>query len=253
MRYEQRAEAPVFAEAEGLCTFLAGAMLLSQAYAQTAKPVHTESGDLVGTTSDGVRIFLGVPFAAPPIGPLRWKLPQPVVKSTAPLAADKLGSACTQVLSRNKPPWTEEFMVQNDASEDCLNVNVWAPATGKGHAVLVFLHGGGFAEGSNGISTYDGTALAKRGLVVVTANYRLGVLGYLATTALEQESPEHSAGDYGIADQIAMLKWVQRNIAAFGGDPKSGHPCWAIGRGGECRGCDVLTGSEGSVSARDRE
>src|ERR1700761_4954156 len=97
---------------------LAGAMLLSQANAQTVKPVPTESGDLVGTTSNGVRIFLGVPFAAPPIGPLRWKPPQPVVKSTAPLAADKLGSACMQVLSRNKLPWTEEFMVQNDASED---------------------------------------------------------------------------------------------------------------------------------------
>jgi para-nitrobenzyl esterase len=194
-------------------------MFLSPAYAQTTKPIHTESGDLLGTTSDGVRIFLGVPFAAPPIGPLRWKPPQPVAKSAAPLAADKLGSACIQTLSRNKPPWTEEFMVQNDASEDCLNVNVWAPANGKAHPVLVFLHGGGFAEGSNGISTYDGTALAKRGLVVVTANYRLGVLGYLATTALEQESPEHSAADYAIADQIAMLKWVQRNIAAFGGDP----------------------------------
>jgi para-nitrobenzyl esterase len=201
--------------------WLVKALLLSvcvSAHAQSA--VKTESGDLVGMRKDGVRVYLGVPFAAPPVGPLRWQLPKPVDRRSNPLHANKLGDACVQTLSRNKPPWTEEFMVQNGASEDCLNLNVWAPATGQAHAVIIFLHGGGFAEGSNGISSYDGEALARRGVVVVTANYRLGVLGYLANTALTRDTPQHTAGNYAIGDQLAALRWVQRNIAAFGGNPK---------------------------------
>jgi para-nitrobenzyl esterase len=204
---------------KGSYLYVAAAMLLTSAYAQTNKQMHTDSGDLIGTTSGGVRIFLGVPYATAPIGPLRWQLPQPVVSSSKPLAADKLGPACIQELSRSRLPWTEEFMVQNADSEDCLNVNVWAPATGRAHAVLVFLHGGGFTEGSNGIATYDGTSLAKRGIVVVTVNYRLGMFGFFANSELRKESPDHSAGNYGLADTVAALRWVQRNIAAFGGDP----------------------------------
>lgn len=194
-------------------------LLTVTAAAQKQTRVRTDSGDLIGKRDGDVRVYLGVPFAAPPVGQLRWRPPQPVVRSTTPLAADTLGKACVQTLSRSRLPWTEEFMVQNDAGEDCLNLNVWAPASGAGHAVLVFLHGGGFVEGSGGISSYDGTSLARRGLVVVTLNYRLGAIGFFSSTALEQESPDHSAGDYGLEDQVAALKWVQRNIAAFGGDP----------------------------------
>lgn len=198
---------------------LAAAILLTSAQAQIPKPVHTDSGDLIGTTNSGVRTYLGVPFAAPPVGTLRWQPPQPVSRSSTPLAADKLGHACIQVLSRSKQAWTEEFMVQNDASEDCLNVNIWAPDTGKAHAVLVFLHGGSYTEGSNGITSYDGTSLARRGIVVVTANYRLGMFGFFANSELQKESPDHTVGDYGLEDQVAALRWVQHNIAALGGDP----------------------------------
>ncbi len=197
------------------------ALLLTAAQAQKITAVHTASGDLLGTRAGDVRVFLGVPYAAPPVGNLRWKLPQPVQPSAAPLAASRLGASCMQKLSHSKPPWTEAFMVQNETNEDCLYLNIWAPAkTGKPHPVLVFLHGGGFVEGSGGIASYDGTALAKRGLVVVTVNYRLGVFGYLASSALQAESPQHSAGNYAMADQIAALKWVQENIGAMGGDPQ---------------------------------
>jgi para-nitrobenzyl esterase len=183
------------------------------------KPVTTESGKLIGTRTGGVRTFLGVPFAAPPVGELRWKPPQPVKRSATPLAANKYGASCMQNLSHSKLPWTEPFMVQNEVSEDCLYLNAWAPASGSKHAVLVYLHGGGFVEGSGSIASYDGAALAKRGLVVVDINYRMGVFGYLATTDLAKESQHGSTGNYALLDAIAALGWVQRNIAALGGDP----------------------------------
>jgi para-nitrobenzyl esterase len=203
-----------------LAMSVAAAMVLGCAGHAAAQAVKTESGDLVGTRAGDVRMFLGVPFAAPPVGDLRWREPQPVTRSAKPLAADKSGPACMQKLSRSKLPWTEAFMVQNDASEDCLSLNIWTPSRLSGrHPVIVFLHGGGFVEGSNSIASYDGSTLAARGVIVVNANYRLGVFGYLATTALKSESSHNSAGNYAMADQIAALEWVQRNIAAFGGDP----------------------------------
>ena len=202
------------------CTLLA-ALLLSAAHAQKMPLVHTASGDLAGKRAGDVRMFLGVPYAAPPVGDLRWRWPQPVQPAASPLVADRIGPSCMQKLSHSKPPWTEAFMVQNDVSEDCLYLNIWAPAkTGMPRPVLVFLHGGGFVEGSGGIASYDGTALAQRGLVVVNVNYRLGVFGYFASSALQAESPQHSAGNYAMADQIAALRWVQQNIAAVGGDPQ---------------------------------
>ena len=199
----------------------AALLLVTAAQAQKLSPAHTASGDLVGTRTGGVRTFLGVPYAAPPVGNLRWKLPQPVQAGPAPLAANRAGASCMQKLSHSKPPWTEAFMVQNEVSEDCLYLNIWAPAnTGTPHPVLVFLHGGGFVEGSGSIASYDGTALAERGVVVVNVNYRLGIFGYLAGSALQAESPQGSAGNYAMADQIAALQWVQRNIRALGGDPQ---------------------------------
>ncbi len=189
--------------------------------AARTQPVHTESGDLAGTHSNAVETFLGVPFARPPIGDLRWQPAQPVERSATPLKADRLGASCMQKLSRSHLPWTEEFMVQNEASEDCLYLNIWAPdeAGGSKHPVLVYLHGGGFVEGSGGVAAYDGAALARRGLIVVTVNYRMGIFGYFADSALVTESPHKSAGNYAMSDQIAALQWVRRNIGAFGGDP----------------------------------
>ncbi len=186
------------------------------------KTVSTESGDLIGkSVAPGVRVFLGVPYAAPPIGPLRWKAPQPVTRSDKPLAADKIGPACIQKLSRSHLPWTEAFMVQNDTSEDCLTLNIWTSGSLSGHRpVLVYLHGGGFVEGSGGIASYDGTQLSRNGLIVVTVNFRLGIFGYFASSALRTESGHDSAGNYALGDQIAALNWVKKNIAAFGGDPQ---------------------------------
>ncbi len=185
------------------------------------KTVSTESGDLIGKSEGNVRAFLGVPYAAPPLGPLRWKAPESVKRSTSALAADKIGPACMQKLSRSHLPWTEAFMVQNDISEDCLTLNVWTAGSFSGHRpVLVYLHGGGFVEGSGGISSYDGTQLSKSGLIVVTVNFRLGIFGYFASSALRTDSGHDSAGNYALADQIAALDWVKKNIAAFGGDPQ---------------------------------
>ncbi len=200
----------------------AAAFLLCVSTAHAQKAIRTESGDLAGTLAGDVRVFLGVPYARPPIGDLRWKPAEPVIRSTSTLPADRLGPSCMQKLSRSHLPWTEEFMVQNEASEDCLYLNIWAPAAYKPratHPVLVFLHGGGFVEGSGGIASYDGASLARRGLIVVTINYRMGVFGYFANTALQEESPHRSAGNYAMSDQIAALRWVRHNIASFGGDP----------------------------------
>ncbi len=198
-------------------------LFMSLGRAQSAlSPVETESGNLIGTRDGAVRVFLGVPFAKPPVGDLRWRPAEPVERSSVPLPANRLEASCMQKLSRSHLPWTAEFMVQNEASEDCLYLNIWAPANmaaSPARPVLVFLHGGGFVEGSGGVAAYDGKALAQRGLIVVTVNYRLGIFGYFADSALQKESPHASAGNYAMSDQIAALKWVQRNIGAFGGTP----------------------------------
>lgn len=180
-------------------------------------------GRLLGVrTADGVvRTFKGIPYAAPPVGDLRWKPPQPHPAWEGVRSAEQFGSSCMQQLARSRPPWTEPFMVQNDASEDCLYLNVWTGALDgeERRPVLVYVHGGGFNEGSGEVAVYDGESLAREGLVVVTINYRLGALGFLAHPELTAESAEDASGNYGILDQLAALRWVQDNIAAFGGDP----------------------------------
>lgn len=198
-----------------LCT------LMAVAGAQTST-VHIAQGTLAGSTSAGISSFKGVPYAAPPVGDLRWKAPAPARAWTGVRQAKEFGSACMQNLRRDTLPWTREFMVQNDDSEDCLFLNVWTPKprTGANLPVLVFLHGGGFSEGSGGIDVYDGAHLAQQGVVVVTINYRLGVFGFLAHPALTAESPTHSSGNYGLLDCLAALRWVQANVRAFGGDPQ---------------------------------
>ena len=184
--------------------------------------VRTDAGVVVGTTRGSVSAFLGIPYAAPPVGELRWRPPQPLPYRNADWRADQFGSSCIQSQPRSRLPWTEEFMTQGPIDEDCLYLNVWTNArnTSARLPVMVWIYGGAFTEGSSAIAVYDGTELAKKGVVAVTINYRVGPLGFLAHPELSKESPRGSSGNYGLLDQIAALTWVQKNIAGFGGDPK---------------------------------
>lgn len=184
--------------------------------------VEVEQGILKGAPlASGGYVFKGVPFAAPPIGDLRWQPPQAPATWEGSRDATAFGASCMQHVAGSRPPWTEEFMVQGAVSEDCLYLNIWthARAADAKHPVLVYIHGGGFTEGSGSVALYDGTALAQKGIVVVTINYRLGVFGLLSHPDMQAESPEGAVGNFGLLDQVEALKWVQKNIAAFGGDP----------------------------------
>lgn len=173
--------------------------------------IHTDAGLITGTTNKthDVLEFKGIPFAAPPIGPLRWKEPQPVKPWTGVLKCMAYGPNPIQ-----DPSWGK-------CSEDCLYLNVWTTDTKTKRPVFVWIYGGGFTNGSGAGGWCDGEAMAKKGVVYVTFNYRVGVLGFLAHPALTAESPNHSSGNYGILDQIAALQWVKKNIAIFGGDPEN--------------------------------
>jgi para-nitrobenzyl esterase len=167
----------------------------------------------VGETA--VRAFLGIPYAAPPIGALRWREPQPVERWAGVRRTVEFGPRCVQ-----PSPYPIAFR-STRMSEDCLYLNVWTSATGneENRPVLVYFHGGNFDVGDGSEPRYDGAALAARGIVTVTVNYRLGVFGFLALPELEDESPHGAAGNYGLLDQHAALQWIRDNIAAFGGDP----------------------------------
>ncbi|HEX7137930.1 MAG TPA: carboxylesterase family protein [Vicinamibacterales bacterium] len=179
--------------------------------------VKVDGGQIAGTAANGVRVFKGIPFAAPPVGDLRWKAPQPVPSWSGVRAADKFGPQCVQT---PYPVGSVYAMEPASQSEDCLYLNVWTTAnTGDKRPVMVWIHGGAWTRGASNIATYDGAALARRGVVVVTTNYRLGALGFLAHPELTAESPQHSSGNYAILDHLAALRWVQRNITAFGGNP----------------------------------
>jgi para-nitrobenzyl esterase len=184
-----------------------------------ADRVAVTGGTLEGTvgTDPDVRVFRGVPFAAPPVGPLRWKAPQPVAPWAATRKADTWGTRCMQ------GPMFGQPLVSRDAGmdEDCLYLNVWttARAAGEKRPVLVVFHGGGFAAGSASEPRTDGEWFAKQGVVVVAPNYRLGVFGFLAHPELSAESGGRGSGNYGMLDQARALEWVRDNVAAFGGDP----------------------------------
>ncbi len=183
-------------------------------------PVRTASGLVRGTisaTNDPVQVFRGIPYAASAAGANRWKPPQAVVPWDGVRACTEFGPACPQL------PYPKESAFYRDPepqSEDCLSLNVWSAAVGakERQPVMVWIHGGALTRGSGAIGVYDATALAKKGVVVVTINYRLGPLGFFAHSELTAESPEHASGNYGFLDQIAALKWVHENIARFGGD-----------------------------------
>ena len=192
-------------------------------YAAQAPMVHIDAGSLSGIQQGTVATFLGIPFAAPPVGPDRWRAPQPVKPWQGTRDASHFGASCYQALTpEGFGPWKHEFVVQGEVSEDCLFVNVWTPKvdTKARLPVLVWIHGGGFTQGSGSVAVYDGTSLAGDGVVVVNFNYRMGVFGFLAHPELTREAGKESPpGNYGLQDMLAALQWVQANIAAFGGDP----------------------------------
>ena len=187
------------------------------------KPVAVTGGLISGVPGrdPSIAAFKGIPFAAPPAGELRWQAPAPVVPWQGVRKAGSFGASCMQTIVQERKPWTYEFMAHNEISEDCLFLNVWTGASSPRdrRPVFFYIYGGGFNEGSTAVPVYDGEGLAKKGVVVVTANYRVGVLGFLAHPELSKESRAGVSGNYGLLDQLAALKWVRDNIAAFGGDP----------------------------------
>ena len=188
-----------------------------------AQVVETAQGKISGQKEPHSTItsFKGIPFAAPPVGALRWRPPQPPASWQGVRRANEFAASCIQVKTGERLPWSREFMVQNQISEDCLYLNVWTPqlSAGANLPVILFIHGGGYSEGSGAVDVYDGANLASKGAVVITINYRLGALGFLAHPELTAESEHHSSGNYGLLDQIAALRWVSANIANFGGNP----------------------------------
>lgn len=198
----------------GPASGLIAALLLAVATAASAQePVvaATGLGALEGQSESGVRVFKGVPFAQPPVGDLRWRPPRPATPWSGVRDARAFGPACMQP----RTPFADYEAI----SEDCLHLNVWAPEDARNAPVMVWIHGGSLSSGTGAEPFYDGAAFAREGVVVVTINYRLGPLGWLAHPALSREDPQGVSGNYGLMDQISALEWVRDHIAAFGGDP----------------------------------
>jgi para-nitrobenzyl esterase len=219
-----------------LSLWLAFSILLAaankpQSVAIQGPVVHLASGALVGLVQGNSVVFRGIPFATPPVGNLRWREPQPVSAWPGVRDATKFSHPCTQNVAGTDSfieplaaAYGATLLSQPvDPSEDCLYLNVWAPqAQGRSRLpVMVWLHGGSNRVGSGAEESYDGTALASHGVIVVTINYRLGAMGFFTHPELTEESPHHSSGNYGLLDQIAGLQWVQQNIEQFGGDPSN--------------------------------
>jgi para-nitrobenzyl esterase len=191
-----------------------GSYFLSAASNDTVK---VDGGLIAGVVDNGVRSYKGIPFAAPPVGDLRWKAPQPVVPWQGVRKADAFPSQCMQAPYPAGSPYSTADVPKR---EDCLYLNVWTTAgANERRPVMVWIHGGAWTRGSGYTQQFDGSQLARKGVVVVTTNYRLGVFGFMAHPELTAESPHHSSGNYGILDHVAALKWVQKNVTAFGGNP----------------------------------
>jgi len=181
-----------------------------------APVVAAPAGAVKGEAIGDLHVFRGIPYAEAPVGNLRWKPPVTAAAWQGVRDATKFGAACYQPVPRTASIYADPPATM---SEDCLLLNVWAPENAENAPVMVWIHGGSLTGGYGHEITYDGAALAKRGIVVVSINYRLGILGYMAHPALSAESPDHVSGNYGLLDQIEALRWVKRNIGAFGGDP----------------------------------
>jgi para-nitrobenzyl esterase len=198
-----------------LASLLAALMIVTPVAADQPQ-ARVSQGLLAGRSEGGVEAFKAIPYAAPPVGPLRWRPPQAPASWTGERDASRVGAICIQAPSNGDPG-----VGPPPASEDCLTLNVWSPSERSGPLpVMVWIHGGGYNNGSGTAALYDGANLARRGVVMVTINYRLGRLGFFDHPALAAERPaDEPAGNYGVMDQIAALEWVRDNIAAFGGDP----------------------------------
>ncbi|HXB09294.1 MAG TPA: carboxylesterase family protein, partial [Puia sp.] len=186
--------------------------------------VKVEGGLISGAVNQAgnIHVFKGVPFAAPPVGVLRWKAPQPVPSWTGVKSCVAFGPSPMQDAPVPFSMWSEEFLIRKEPiGEDCLYLNIWsgAAAPTEKRPVLLWIYGGGFGSGGANVPIYDGEAMAKKGVVFVSINYRVGIFGFFAHPALTRESGHGASGNYGLLDQIAALKWVRKNIAAFGGDP----------------------------------
>jgi para-nitrobenzyl esterase len=201
-------------------------MTATQGLAAIQKPVQVSGGLIQGIPGQdpAVTVYKGVPYAAPPVGDLRWKAPQPVKPWKGVRKADHFGDICMQnPLAPGSFYQIEFYQTPQSMSEDCLSLNLWTAASSAGEKrpVMVWIHGGGWVEGSGSLDSFNGEALAKKGVVIVTINYRLGVFGFLAHPDLTKESGYNASGNYGMLDQLEALKWVKANIQQFGGDPEN--------------------------------
>lgn len=197
---------------------LAAALALcatAPAFAQDAPVVNAPAGSVRGEAIGDVHVFRGIPYARPPVGEMRWRPPLQAPHWRGVREATEFGAACYQPPSRGGSIYHNTHAAM---SEDCLFVNVWTPANAHNAPVLVWIHGGSLVTGAGSEAMYDGARFAERGVIVVSINYRLGALGYMAHPALSAESRRHISGNYGLLDQIQALRWVRRNIGAFGGD-----------------------------------
>ncbi len=203
-----------------LLTFLAGMIVAPAAVSATPDSVRVQQGLLSGTTGKNpdVRVYKGIPYAAPPVGDLRWKPPQPPASWQGVRDAKEFSSACWQT---PYPAGSIYHAKLPPMSEDCLYLNIWTAAKSAKDRlpVMVWIHGGGFTRGSGISDAYNGENFARKNVVLVTLNYRLGIFGFFAHPELTAESAHHASGNYGLQDEIAALGWVKKNIAAFGGDP----------------------------------
>jgi len=188
----------------------------SLASAQTAPVVTAPAGAVRGAADGDIASFKGIPYAAPPVAEMRWRPPAPAAHWDGVRDATRFGAACIQPTAHVQSIYSSNL---GRTSEDCLTLNVWTPSTTGNAPVMVWIHGGALVAGSSKETLYDGARLAREGVVVVSINYRLGVLGWLAHPELSAESPAGISGNYGLMDQIAALEWVKRNIESFGGDP----------------------------------
>jgi len=212
-----------------VCMLLSGTAFVFYSFVTTkntgknADTIRITGGLITGVrdAASGVVAFKGIPFAAPPVGQLRWKAPQPVQPWPGVKKCDTFGPSPMQAKPVPFAVYTSEFLIpEQPISEDCLYLNVWTKARrGEKRPIFVWIYGGGFTSGGTAVPIYDGEALAKKGIIFVSINYRVGVFGFLAHPDLTKESPDHASGNYGLLDQIAALKWIKTNITAFGGDP----------------------------------